>query len=140
VTPQVKIPYRLSAACAAAGVLMVMGGLAGGGSVNTSQAPSGQMIEAPLVNVVHFLPVSPQLAGAHHSVAAQSPVTPRPVEPQPPKSLRHLRSPKRRNPLRSLLAPSNPLGRLRFIAANPATGPGSTTTTTAAPANANPQG
>jgi hypothetical protein len=50
------LSYRLSAACAAAGVLMVMGGVAGGSS-----------IEAPLVR----------------SVAAQSPVTPRPVEPQP---------------------------------------------------------
>jgi micrococcal nuclease len=82
VTPQVRISYRLSAACAAAGVLMAMGGLTGGGSVNASQAPSGQLIEAPLVKVVQTLPVTPQLAETHQPVATQSPVTPRPVEPQ----------------------------------------------------------
>lgn len=82
-TPQVRISYRLSAACAAAGVLMVMGGLMGGGSVNASPAPSDQIIEAPLVKMVQSLPVIPQLAEAHQSVAAHSPVTPRPVEPQP---------------------------------------------------------
>jgi hypothetical protein len=61
---------------------MAMGGLTGSGSVNASQAASGQMIEAPLVKVVQTLPVTPQLAEARQSVVAQSPVTPRPVEPQ----------------------------------------------------------
>jgi hypothetical protein len=89
VTPQVRIPgtpgaHRLTrAAFAAAGVLMVVGGLAGGGSGNASPAHSGQVIEAPLVKVVQSLPVTPQLAEADQSVTTQSPVTPRPVEPQP---------------------------------------------------------
>jgi hypothetical protein len=90
VTSQARIPgtpgaHRLTrAAFAAAGVLMVVGGLAGGGSGNASPAPSGQVIEAPLVKVVQSLPVTPQLAEADQSVTTQSPVTPRPVEPQKP--------------------------------------------------------
>ena len=81
-TSQARIPgtpgaHRLTrAAFAAAGVLMVVGGLAGGGSGNASPAPSGQVIEAPLVKVVQSLPVTPQLAEADQSVTTQSPVTP----------------------------------------------------------------
>ncbi len=55
---------RLSAACAAAGALMVVGGLAGGGSVSPE-------VDAPLAKVAQALPVT------------QSPAAPRPVEPQP---------------------------------------------------------
>lgn len=79
-TPQVRISCRLSAACAAAGVLIAMSGLAGG-SVNASPAPSGQVVETPLVKVVQSVPVAP--AEAHQAIAAQSPAAPRPVEPQP---------------------------------------------------------
>lgn len=100
-TPQVRIPgaQRLTrAAFAAAGVLMVLGGLTGSGSGNAAQAPSGQVIEAPLVKVVQSLPVTTQLAEADQSVAAQPPVTPRPVDPQSPQRPQQPQQPQKAQP------------------------------------------
>lgn len=61
---------RLSAACAAAGVLMVVGG--------------GHPVQAPLENVVQSLPITSQPAHTHRAVTAQRPATPKPVEPHQP--------------------------------------------------------
>ncbi len=62
--------FRLSAACAAAGVLMVVGG--------------GHQVQVPLENVVQSLPIASQPAETHRAVVAQRPATPKPVEPRQP--------------------------------------------------------
>lgn len=82
-TPQVRISVQLSAACAAAGVLMAMGGLMGGGSVYASPASRDQIIEAPLVKMVHSLPVTPRPVAPQPAQKPQRPQEAQPAQKPP---------------------------------------------------------
>ncbi|MGH3769327.1 MAG: hypothetical protein ACRDS0_20370 [Pseudonocardiaceae bacterium] len=97
-TPQVRIPvaagaqFRRSAVCAAAGVLMVMGGVAGGDIINASHSQaSGEVVEAPLVKVVHSTAQRPVTPGPFAPKPAQKPPAQKPQPAQkPPCTITHI--------------------------------------------------
>ena len=89
-----KSSYRLSAACAAAGVLMIVGGAAGSsGDASHSQivspavmstASAKELVQVPLTETARSQPVTVQPAEIHQPAEARPPSAPRPVEPQQP--------------------------------------------------------
>lgn len=88
-----KSSYRLSTVCAAAGVLMVIGGVAGNSRAHTlhsqpaapttvATASAGEPLQIPLKKVGQSQPIAAQLIEIHQHIAAQPPAAPKPIKPQ----------------------------------------------------------